>query len=212
VVEVLLWWLAFAGSHLILSSSWLRPRLIDPLTLWGYRALYSLVALATFLPLCFSYATVKGSGTLLFPALGHLPTCALMFVSVFFLLGSLVNPSPAGMVNTSLQAYGITKMTRHPFFIGAILFGLLHMLANPNPPDMVFFGGFVVYTIIGMLHMEKRFIAEKGEAYRLFCQETSILPFLKWHFTDLKEIRLLTWAVILTGFVLLVIFHDTLFL
>jgi len=115
VVEVLLWWLAFAGSHLILSSSWLRPRLIDPLTLWGYRALYSLVALATFLPLCFSYATVKGSGTLLFPALGHLPTCALMFVSVFFLLGSLVNPSPAGMVNTSLQAYGITKMTRHPF-------------------------------------------------------------------------------------------------
>jgi len=87
VVEVLLWWLAFAGSHLILSSSWLRPRLIALFTLWGYRALYSLAALATFLPLCFSYAAVKGSGTLLFPALGHFPTCALMFVSVFFFWG-----------------------------------------------------------------------------------------------------------------------------
>ena len=212
MAEVLLWWLAFAGSHLVLSSAWLRLRLVHAFSLWGYRALYSLVALATFLPLCFGYAKVKGSGALLFPALGHLPTCVLMFVSLFFLLGSLVNPSPAGMINTPLHAFGITKMTRHPFFIGAILFGLSHMLANPNPPDVVFFGGFVVYTIIGMLQMEKRFLRDKGKAYRIFCQETSIIPFAKWHFAEIKEIRPLTWVVILIGFACLTVFHDSIFL
>ena len=65
-------WIAFAATHLGLSSLRLRPRLIAALGELGYQGVYSLVALATFVPLVAVYFDHKHTGPLLWD-LGEVP-------------------------------------------------------------------------------------------------------------------------------------------
>ena len=48
--------LAFCGSHIVLSSTWLRGSLRDQLGERGFLAVYSLVAVVTFAWLLVAYA------------------------------------------------------------------------------------------------------------------------------------------------------------
>ncbi len=64
VLAIASWALLFLGSHLLMSSRALRPRLIAA---WrsAYPGVYSLVALATFIPLVLAFAHNKHSGAML---------------------------------------------------------------------------------------------------------------------------------------------------
>ena len=69
---ILLLWAAFAASHMGLSSDRLRPRLVARLGERGFTALYSLLALAIFVPLVAVYFGDKHAGPLLW-SLGGVP-------------------------------------------------------------------------------------------------------------------------------------------
>jgi len=56
---IALWALLFIGSHLVISSRVVRLRLTAPIGERAYPRIYSLVALATFIPLCFAFARHK---------------------------------------------------------------------------------------------------------------------------------------------------------
>ena len=55
-------WLAFAATHMVLSSVQLRPRLISVLGERPYQGLYSTVALLLFVPLVWVYFANKHAG------------------------------------------------------------------------------------------------------------------------------------------------------
>ncbi|GAG07591.1 unnamed protein product, partial [marine sediment metagenome] len=63
--QIAIWWIAFGGTHVVGSTIPVRRRLIRALGLAGFKGAYSLVALATFVPLCLYYASHKHSGELL---------------------------------------------------------------------------------------------------------------------------------------------------
>ena len=61
-LTIVLLWFAFAATHLALSSLRLRPRLVGVLGEGGFMGAYSLVALATFVPMVSIYFGNKHTG------------------------------------------------------------------------------------------------------------------------------------------------------
>ncbi len=180
VQGVVLLWLGFAGSHLALSSLPVRQAMIRRLGEPAFRGLYSLVAVAFFVPLTWVYFGHKHAGPLLW-ALP--PTAALrwvvyagMAVAFVLLVSSFVQPSPANVVPGKPTPRGVLRITRHPLLMSIALFGLVHCLPNGHAADVAFFGGFPVFALVGAWHQDRRKLATVP-AYRAFHAATPFLPF-----------------------------------
>ncbi len=177
-LALLLGWVLFGGSHLVLSSQKIRPKLIDRLGEWPFRGLYSLVALATFVFLLVYFFRHKHSGPSLWPSgvLTHNLTVVLMaFAFVLLAMGLASRPPSAMLGGSKPQAYGVTRITRHPTFAAFFLFGLAHCLVNGFLGDLIFFGGFALFSWIGAWHQDRRKVAEVP-GYGEFREATSFFP------------------------------------
>lgn len=182
---LLLWWLLFSATHIGGSSHLLRSRLVSALGLPAFKGIYSLVAFATFIPLCVVYFRHPHAGAQLFELDGdvlNLTSQMLMLLAFLVLTQGILTPSP---ITTAAEmsgrftnrARGVQRITRHPLNTGFVLFGLAHCLVNPAVGDWVFFGGFVVYGIASALHQDARQRASERPEVRSFLDETSFLPF-----------------------------------
>src|SRR5215813_6140325 len=95
-------WIAFAGSHMALSSGRLRPRIVAALgEERRFLGLYSAIALAIFVPLVAIYFRHKHEGTYL-GSLAGIPGLRLaMFIGMgaafALLVAGLVRPSPGSV-------------------------------------------------------------------------------------------------------------------
>lgn len=181
VFEIALWGTLFIATHLILSSSPVRPRLTAALGEQPFRGVYSLVAIATLAPLIVTFAHHKHAGPMLWylrdiGAVRGL-TFILMLAALIFFAGSFVTPNPGGIgAPSETRVRGILKITRHPNFAAFILFGIAHMLMNGWVGDLFFFGTFVVIGVAGGMHQDQRKLGELGEPYRQLVAETSFIP------------------------------------
>ena len=183
-VMILFWWFMFGGSHIIGSSTPVRTFAIKRIGSLGFKAIYSLVALATFVPLCYFYFTHRHAGILLYTAGYSIKLLAqfLMLGAIIVLLQALVTASPmttmaelTGRIVSNGQ--GIQRITRHPQNFSFALFGLAHLLANPYVGDWIFFGGFIVYGILSSMHQDRRMLATGTDAVKQFLADTSAVPF-----------------------------------
>jgi uncharacterized membrane protein len=215
-LSVLLLWLGFAGSHLLLSSMSVRQRLIGRLGELPFRGLYSLVALAFFVPLVRIYFRSKHSGPWLWAiAIGPVLTVLIyvgMGIAFTLLLSGLIRPSPASVVAGAAKASGAFRITRHPVLMGFALFGLLHMIPNGSATDVAFFGGFVLFTLVGTWHQDQRKLASGTPGFREFYAATPFLPFTGGHV--LQAIREMGPLLIGAGVVVTVVvryFHSSWF-
>ena len=182
VAAIALWAILFIGTHLIISSSAVRPRLIGLIGDIAYRGVYSLVAFATLIPLIIVFARNKHAGVMLWYLRGvgamRGLTWILMLTALIFFVASFVNPNPAsiGAPTSTPGPHGILKITRHPNFVALILFGFAHILMNGWAGDVIFFATFPALGIAGGLHQDRRKLSEVGESYVRFVAETSFLP------------------------------------
>ena len=181
---ILFWWLMFGGSHIIGSSVPVRTFVIRRIGILGFKTIYSLVALATFIPLCYFYFTHRHAGTLLYSAGYYIKLLAqfLMLGSIFVLLQSLVTPNPMTTMaeltgRVVRKGVGIQRVTRHPQNFAFALFGLAHLLANPYIGDWIFFGGFIVYGIVSGAHQDRRLHATGSAQVKQFQADTGAIPF-----------------------------------
>ncbi len=208
-VWIALWAFSFLASHLIISSSSVRARLINAVGAQPYRGIYSIVAAATLGPLIYEFARNKHAGPLLWYLRAVAPIrwlAWIMMLAAFILfVGSFINPNPGGMAAAGggIEPHGILKITRHPSFVAFSLFGIAHILMNGWAGDVIFFGMFPALGIIGGMHQDQRKIRELGENYREFVAKTSFMPFaalisgrVRWTSDDMP------WAAIGSGAVL----------
>jgi uncharacterized membrane protein len=185
-LAILLLWLGFAGSHVALSSLRLRPRLVSAIGEPTFVALYSLVALAFFVPLVWVYYANLHVGPWLWTfGRGALPTWIVdigMGASLVLVIAGNVTPSPASIAAVAagapapVEPRGVFRITRHPLIMGIALFGLLHLLPNASTADVAFFGGFVAFALVGCWHQDRRKLAT-NPSYRAFFEATPFLPF-----------------------------------
>ncbi len=177
-------WLAFAATHVGLSSLRVRPRLVERLGEGPFLGLYSLVAFATFVPLVWIYVQNRHAGPLLWsfvagPALGW-AIYVLMGAAFVLMTVGLAQPSPVVVGGPGdVTVRGVHRLTRHPFFMGVGLFGALHLALLPAvfASDAVFFAGFPLFTLLGSAHQDRRKLATAGAGFQAWHAATPFLPF-----------------------------------
>src|SRR5271156_2437956 len=89
-IWIALWAFSFLASHLIISSSAVRARLIAALGEQPYRGIYSIVAAATLGPLIYEFARNKHAGPLLWYLRADAPIrwlAWLLMLAAFILFG-----------------------------------------------------------------------------------------------------------------------------
>lgn len=206
---IVFWWLLFGGSHIVLSSSFVRPQLIAKVGDRPFQGIYSLVALATFIPLCVYYGNHKHSGIQLWRSFLGLDLIAkdlnvlLMAFAFILLVSGLIARPPSSMLASggTPEAYGVTRITRHPTFAAFFLFGIAHCLMNGTFADLAFFGGFSVFAWIGAAHQDGRKVVDVP-GYATFKDQTSFIPFAaivdKRQPLNVGELR---WTIVLVALV-----------
>jgi uncharacterized membrane protein len=174
-------WLGFAGSHMVMSSLRIRRGLVARLGDGPFLGLYSLVAFAFFVPLVRTYFAHKHAGPLLWSIAIGTPLLWAIYVGMggafILMVAGLLRPSPTSIVPGDATPRGAQLLTRHPLFMGLGIFGLLHLIPNGNAADVAFFGGFPVFTVLGCWHQDRRKLATGTAELRGFYQRTPFLPF-----------------------------------
>ncbi len=222
VVALAALWTAFAGTHVWMSSAGLRARLIDRLGPTGFQGVYSLVALATFIPLVWIFWGHRHAGPLLWttigpPEIARYANYVLMATALALFVCSLVPSAaaPSAMQATGpAEVRGVTRITRHPMLAAFGTFGIAHLLMNGNLGDVVFFGGFPLFTWIGGRHQDDR-KTRQVPGYDRVVATTSIMPFAAIltgrQQMVTRELPLVPLAVGLALTVVIRQYHDVLF-
>jgi uncharacterized membrane protein len=174
-------WGVFAATHIGIASARVRPRVVARIGARAYAGVYSLLALAIFVPLVSFYLGHKHAGPLLWHLGGEpiLRWAAIVAMCGAFALAAagLARPSPASIVPGKAEASGVLRITRHPLFMGVGIFGLLHLLVAPIfASDLAFFAGFPLFALVGCHHQDLRKLATDGPEFRAFYEQTSFLP------------------------------------
>jgi uncharacterized membrane protein len=198
--EIALLWAAFTGTHLGLASVRVEPRLRARLGDNAFLGLYSLVALAIFVPLTWRYFSNRHAGEWLWaievvPAL-RAALYALMTVGLVLVAGALVKPSPASVAPGKAEVTGVYRVTRHPLVLGLALISALHLIPNASSADVAFFGGFLVFSLAGAWHQDARKLHAPPPGFAAFHAATPFLPFTRGGaLRGLREIPPPVWAL-----------------
>jgi uncharacterized membrane protein len=210
-------WVVFALSHVVLSSNPLRPRAVRLFGERLFQGLYSLLAFAVFAPLVLVFAGNKHAGPLLWfiepNVVLDIVTRVGNTVAVMLVVAGIFRPSPTGVTGTpTRRPRGVQRITRHPLFMGIVLWALMHLLVNGYASDAAFFGGFVLFGLLGSWHQDRRQKALPDGAYAAFCERSPFLPFTRGGvFKGLREIGVVPIVVGLLAAGLLRYFHAGLF-
>jgi uncharacterized membrane protein len=180
---IVLLWLGFAGSHLLLSHLPLRQRVIAAVGDQPFQGLYSLVSLLFFVPLVWVYfANIHAGPWLWLLPHGTLLTWIVnlgMGVAFVLLAAGLLRPSPASMMAGDAVPVGAFRITRHPVIMSMGLFGTLHLLANSSTADVAFFAGFPIFALLGCWHQDRRKLVQNVPNYAAFVADTPFVPFTR---------------------------------
>lgn len=180
--SIVLLWIAFTATHLGLASVRVEPRLRAKLGNAGFVGLYSVVALAIFVPLVAIYFGNRHAGPWLWTvSVGPVLRALLylgMTLGMILAVGSLLRPSPASLVpNAPAEVRGVYRVTRHPLVLGLALIWALHLIPNASTADVAFFGGFLAFSLLGAWHQDARKLHAGDAKFRAFHAGTSFLPF-----------------------------------
>lgn len=178
--------LLFLGTHLGVSSSDLRGRLVALLGERGYLGAYSLVAALTLGYLIWLYSALPRYDYFWLPApsLYLVPKVVMPLAMIFLLGGFLVrNPTVVGMEgmlsnsDPNTLTRGLTRITRHPFQWAVVIWAAVHMVANGDRVSVVFFGTFLVLGLAGGVLIDRKRARRLGPAWTAYAAVTSNVPF-----------------------------------
>lgn len=200
---IALLWVIFGASHMALSSARTRSTLVERLGEKGFLGLFSVVAIVTFVPLVMFYFSHRHLG----PELWHVPVTgpirAVLYagnaVAFILMASALLTPSPMMLGGKVREPQGVQLITRHGLFMGISIWALMHLVANAFVSDVAFFGGFVVFTLVGCYHQDRRKLATGGEEFARFYERTPFLPFTGRE--TMRGLRELSKAGVVVGIV-----------
>lgn len=138
--------LLFLGIHSVaIAAPGLRASAVTRLGLYGWKGLYSLIAITGFALIVVGYGEARLAPQWLYTpakALRHL--ALLVMLPVFPLLLAAYLPGR------------IRSASRHPMLLATKLWALAHLLANGGLHDVVLFGGFLAWAVADRISLKRR--------------------------------------------------------
>jgi len=201
---------AFLATHFVTSTP-LRPALVNAMGEWPYRGVYSLVAFVTLGWMVWAYSGAPRE--LLWNPVREIAFGAMPLAFILIACGYWRNPTMVGadkLLKSEDPARGMIRITRHPIMWGIMLWAAAHILARGDLKSLVFFGGFLVVALVGTLSMDSR--KKANPDWPRFAAVTSHVPFvaiaqgrnrIAW-----REIGWLRPAIGLAAFFLVLVFHP----
>jgi uncharacterized membrane protein len=202
--------LVFLATHFVTSTP-LRPALVNAMGEWPYRGAYSMVALITLVWMAWAYAGAPREQ--LWTGLREVPYVLMPLAFVLIACGYWRNPTMVGadkLLKSEDPARGIIRITRHPIMWGLMLWAAAHIVARGDLKSLVFFGGFLLLALVGTLSIDARKRANPD--WGRFAAVTSHVPFVAIaqgrNRLDLHEIGWLRPAIGLAVFFAVLAFHP----
>jgi uncharacterized membrane protein len=206
----------FVSIHAVPATA-LRRHIVGRIGEWPYLLCFSVASIACVVLMAHAY--VHAPSVQLFPALR--PAAWLLMAPALFLLVcgvSVSNPTALKqehLLRKAEPARGVIRITRHPVTCAIILFGAAHVLSRGDSRAALFFGGFAVLGIGGIVLQERRKARALGRDWARFAERTSILPgaaiFARRNSFQPREIGWVRAFVALSLYVLLLHFHGSAF-
>jgi uncharacterized membrane protein len=117
------------------------------------------------------------------PAWLHWPAVALALFGISLAAAGVFTPGPtlAGYEKAGLAkpdpAYGVLRITRHPFMWGVAFWALGHLLVNGERFALMLFGALGVMVLFGARSIDRKGRARDAEGFARFEAVTSNIPF-----------------------------------
>jgi uncharacterized membrane protein len=174
--------IAFCGSHVVLSSTWLRGSLRDQLGERGFLAVYSLTAVVTFAWLLMAY--LHAPTVPLWPRqrwMALFPVVVMPLATILLIAGyTTPNPTTVGMerfARADDPAPGVLRVTRHPVMWAIGLWAISHLIANGDLRSLLFFGAFAGLSLGGTVLIDRKKQLALGSHWARLAEVTSNVPF-----------------------------------
>ncbi len=179
-------WLAiatlfFVGIHPGISGSPLRGMLVRVIGETVFRAVFALLSIGGLAWMILAFEAAPYEPLWVVPELVWIPVVLMPFSAILVVLGvTSANPTSAGqegVLEREEPAKGVTRITRHPFLMGVILWAAGHVAANGEVASVIFFGGFLVLGIVGPISIDAKLRSRRPEAWQRLARVTSVVPF-----------------------------------
>ncbi len=172
----------FVGGHFILASLSVRTPLIRAIGENGFRALFSVAAIATLFWAVSAYNDAPYIEVWPYSAaLTYVPLVVMPFACILFAAAvTSRNPTSVGgekALRDPKPPAGILTVTRHPMLWSFLLWAVSHMAANGDQASLILFGGLALLSAGGMLHIDHRRQAAVGADWGPIALSTSVVPF-----------------------------------
>jgi len=173
----------FLGFHLFIAGTRLRDAIVGAIGEGPYMGLFSLASAGGIVWLAVSYNAAFAAGSDVLwdfgPGVSHL---GIIVVALAFLLGVsgllTANPTAIGQQAAAAQEpTGILRITRHPFLWGVAIWAAFHVAANGDAASVLFFGTFLVLSVLGTFSIDAKRARKMGDAWTAFAAKTSNVPF-----------------------------------
>ena len=173
---------AFLAAHVIPAATNLRARATAAIGRRNYLLVYSL--LSTGLLLWVIWSAQRAPYVELWPpAAWRLAVPVLTMPIALALLGAAAarpNALSISILRSSgpPRIAGALAITRHPILWAFLLWSLSHVIANGDVVAAVLFGSLSVFSVAGMIALDRRARKRLGEeTWRTAAARTSLLPF-----------------------------------
>jgi uncharacterized membrane protein len=187
----------FVGVHLVPMMPEWRAALIARLGEGGYKATFSVLALAGLIGAIVAYRFTPHVPLWSSPEPLRALTALLMLAAVLLFAGAKGVP-------------WFRRIVRHPMLWAIALLGIAHLLANGEAAGVILFGGLAVFGIAWQPLTDRRDAALDPARWQETRRTTSFWPFAKWHARS-DPVTLRPLIIGAAVYVALVLLHPWLF-
>jgi uncharacterized membrane protein len=135
--------IVFLGLHLLPTVSGLRNKLAGRLGENGYKALFSLLSVASFVLLVYGFAKAPVIQVWSPPGWTRWVAIVLMLPAFVFLVAAYV----PGRIKARIK---------HPFLVAIKTWAFAHLIANGDLASIILFGSFLAYAVYDRITLKGR--------------------------------------------------------
>lgn len=173
--------LLFVGIHVLVSGTRVRGIVIDRIGERAYLALFSLASAIGLGGAIWAYLAIREPQVSAFWPMRH-AAVLLMWPALWLIVAGVMARGPTStggerQLADAAGAHGVHRITRHPFLWGMSLWAAIHLLWNPQPASLWFFGSFLAVSLVGPVLIDAKRAAARPSDWPAYAAVTSKLPF-----------------------------------